>query len=309
MMGEAALKLGPLADLELLDELLTDAADLLEQLKGSLEESRGDAQARLARNAELRNRLENMKKQNNGAFTKILTSTFKKFDRDGSNELEMGEFHKAWKLLGLKGSADEVDRAFHSVDANHSGRIDCDEFVEAIKTNRASELSTTLIMEQMEGQLEGLDSIFAEYRMKQEESRKKFQKTMLRRRMMKKKFDAQLKDQTKVLRAALEDLLDEKDPNANPEEAEFFDKLRDTFNAFDGDGSGQLQFPEYCEAWKFLNQPGGDEAAKKAFDSVDVDHNEVVDQEEFVFSIMGEQAMKYGVLADMEKVNELMSKE
>ena len=146
---------------------------------------------RMSRNAEFRKRLKNLKKSNDGAFAKmmakvgsitgadvsrllsdeqinkILEGTFKKFDRDNSGELEMGEFHKAWKLLKLKGSTDEVDRAFYQVDTNNSGRIDMQEFIEAIKNNRAAELSTTLIMQEMEGQLDGLDNIFAEYKVKQ----------------------------------------------------------------------------------------------------------------------------------------------
>merc|ERR1719210_2969178 len=130
-----------------------------------------------------------------------------------------------------------------------------------------------IIMDQMEGQLEGIDNIFAEHRAKQEEARIRFKKTTLRRRMMKKKFDQQLKEQSKTLKEALESLLDEKLVETDPEEAAFFERLRDTFNAFDGDGSGELQFPEYVEAWKFLNQPGGEQQMKQAFDSVDVDNS------------------------------------
>ena len=62
-----------MADLELLDELLTDAADLLEQLRGSLEESRANSDERKTRNAELRNRMEAMKKQSNSAISKMLS--------------------------------------------------------------------------------------------------------------------------------------------------------------------------------------------------------------------------------------------
>eukprot|EP00492_Amphilonche_elongata_P002237 TRINITY_DN2502_c0_g1_i1.p1 TRINITY_DN2502_c0_g1~~TRINITY_DN2502_c0_g1_i1.p1 ORF type:complete len:71 (+),score=20.82 TRINITY_DN2502_c0_g1_i1:56-268(+) len=50
-------------------------------------------------------------------INKILEATFKKFDRDNSGELEMGEFHKAWKILKLRGTADEIDRAFFQIDA------------------------------------------------------------------------------------------------------------------------------------------------------------------------------------------------
>jgi len=45
---------------------------------------------------------------------------------------------------------------------------------------------------------------------------------------------------------------------------------------------------------------------KQAFASVDVDATGLVDFEEFIFSIMGEKALKYGVLADMERLKELL---
>jgi len=66
--------------------------------------------------------------------------------------------------------------------------------------------------------------------------------------------------------------------------------LKDTFNAFDKDGSAELAFAEYSEAWKFLGQPGNDADIKRAFDSVDVDGSGLVAWDEFVFSIMGEKA-------------------
>jgi Ca2+-binding EF-hand superfamily protein len=75
---------------------------------------------------------------------------------------------------------------------------------------------------------------------------------------------------------------------------------------FDRDGNAELGFPEYNEAWRFLSQPGNDSDIKKAFDSVDVDGTGLVDWDEFVFSIMGEAALKYGTLADMEKLTTLL---
>ena len=35
--------------------------------------------------------------------------------------------------------------------------------------------------------------------------------------------------------------------------------LKDTFNAFDKDGSGEMGFAEYTEAWKFLGRGGSEE--------------------------------------------------
>jgi Ca2+-binding EF-hand superfamily protein len=85
---------------------------------------------------------------------------FKKFDSDNSGELEMREFHAAWKLLGLKGTPAEMDRSFYNVDANNSGRIDMDEFKDSIKSSRSAELSMNLIFETMDGQLEGKQTNF-----------------------------------------------------------------------------------------------------------------------------------------------------
>jgi Ca2+-binding EF-hand superfamily protein len=85
-----------------------------------------------------------------------------------------------------------------------------------------------------------------------------------------------------------------------------FRHLTDKFNAFDKDGNAELGYPEYVEAWKFLQQPGTVKQIKQAFDSVDVDGSSLVDRDEFVFSIMGEKAMKHGVLADMEKLERLL---
>jgi Ca2+-binding EF-hand superfamily protein len=82
--------------------------------------------------------------------------------------------------------------------------------------------------------------------------------------------------------------------------------LKDTFNAFDKDGNAELQYPEYIEAWRFLQQPGTEADIKRAFDAVDVDESGLVEWNEFAFSIMGEKTAKYGVLADMEALAELL---
>eukprot|EP00492_Amphilonche_elongata_P005790 TRINITY_DN954_c0_g1_i2.p1 TRINITY_DN954_c0_g1~~TRINITY_DN954_c0_g1_i2.p1 ORF type:complete len:207 (+),score=56.76 TRINITY_DN954_c0_g1_i2:223-843(+) len=85
-----------------------------------------------------------------------------------------------------------------------------------------------------------------------------------------------------------------------------FKTLKDTFNAFDNDGSAELGYTEYVEAWKFLGLQGGEADIKKAFDSVDVDKSGLVEWTEFAFSIMGEKAQNYGVLADMEDLQRLL---
>jgi Ca2+-binding EF-hand superfamily protein len=133
---------------------------------------------------------------------KVLNSTFKKFDKDGSDELEMPEFIKAWRFLDLKRDDEEIKRSFTNVDVDNSGIVERREFVDAIKGARMAELSLSVLMTQMDGQLEGLEDIFTDYKRKQEESRlqaaadlemskgayAKFQATAKRRRLMKKAY-------------------------------------------------------------------------------------------------------------------------
>ena len=61
-MGQKALNFGALADLELLNTLLEDTAGLLEAMRNDLIDYQEDNEARTKRNAELRARMENMKK-------------------------------------------------------------------------------------------------------------------------------------------------------------------------------------------------------------------------------------------------------
>eukprot|EP00493_Phyllostaurus_siculus_P001051 UN01058 len=86
-------------------------------------------------------------------------------------------------------------------------------------------------------------------------------------------------------------------PSKDPEQERVHNTLKDTFNAFDKDGSAQLGFPEYVESWKFLDRPGSDADIKKAFDSVDIDKSGLIEWSEFAFSLMGEAALNFGPLA------------
>ena len=106
LMGEKAIKYGTLADMEVLSGMLTDTAALLQGLKDSLGESKEANEERATRNAELRSRMKQMKKDFDGNLgsvvgqmmsmmgqdpldimtdeevIKVLTETFKKFDND-----------------------------------------------------------------------------------------------------------------------------------------------------------------------------------------------------------------------------------
>merc|ERR1712079_861252 len=105
--------------------------------------------------------------------------------------------------LDLQGDDEEVKNAFRSVDVDNSGIVERREFVDAIKGARMAELSLSVLMTQMDGQLEGLEDIFLEYKRKQEEARlqaqadlemgaeafAKFKATAKRRRLMKKQYE------------------------------------------------------------------------------------------------------------------------
>ena len=108
--------------------MLSETAGLLSAMKDDLVNSNMTNEERAKRNAELRERMNRMKKDMNGSIGKImnkmlgmmgqdprdlltedqinklLDATFDKFDKDGSGQLEKPEFRKAWAFLGLEGS-------------------------------------------------------------------------------------------------------------------------------------------------------------------------------------------------------------
>merc|ERR1719210_818934 len=233
--------------------------------------------------------------------------------------MEFKEFGQAWEFLGLQGSPEEIKAAFQSVDKDGSGVVDRVEFCEAVKGSRMAELSLSVLLTQMDGHLEGMDDFFADYKKKKAEAdaeaaaaaamnKEKFAAflaTARRRRLMKKQNEIKVAEFVSQLTMILHEMTNVPD-DRNPEERKMYVTVKDTFNAFDRDGNAELAFPEYYEAWKFLGQPGSDDQIKQAFDSVDVDATGLVDFEEFIFSIMQEKALKYGVLADMERLKTLL---
>eukprot|EP00494_Astrolonche_serrata_P032819 UN33088 len=124
---------------------------------------------------------------------------------------------------------------------------------------------------------------------------------------MKKNWEENIAKMTKSIIEKLAAISTVKVPTKDPEQEKMYKTLRDTFDAFDKDGSAQLGFPEYCEAWRFLQRPGTDADIKKCFDSVDVDGSGLVEWSEFAFSLMGEKALNFGALADLELLNNLLA--
>jgi Ca2+-binding EF-hand superfamily protein len=307
---------GVLADLEKLQELLNDTLGQFALLKDALGTAEGNAKSRQKRNAQLRNRLESVKdqvsKDMNDLFSsmmgvrpedvltdeeidKHLTDAFNKFDTSKDGKLGEWEFTQAWFFLGLKGSEDEIAEAFKSVDADNSGLVDLSEFKKAIKSERLTELNLGHLLEKMGVQLHNIDGKFDA-----------FKATETRRRLMKKEYEEKIKNLTKVIINKLSSLSSKPLPARDAKKEKMYNTIRDTFNAFDADGSRQLGFPEYKEAWKFLNRPGTDPEIKKTFDSVDVDGTGTVEWAEFVFTLMGKDALEFGALADLEVLSGLL---
>ena len=156
----------------------------------------------------------------------------------------------------------EVDRAFQSVDSDGSGKVDRVEFKNAIKDSRVEELGMSVILSQMDGHLSNMEDIFADYKKKlesgasdsaaaekrQQEAIEALKNTARRRRLMKREMETKISELTRTLKKTLADVQGRE--IVSTKEEDLYYQLQDTFNAFDRDGSAELGFPEYKEAWK-----------------------------------------------------------
>ena len=129
----------------------------------------------------------------------------------------------------MKGSESEIKDAFKEVDSNTSGLIDINEFMTAIKGSRMAELSLGKVLQKMGVQLNNLDGQY-----------ERFQATMQRRRLMKKQYEEDLSKMADMMIDKLCGLVKKELPQKDPEQEKMYNTLKDTFNAFDKDGSLQL---------------------------------------------------------------------
>jgi len=217
---------------------------------------------------------------------KHLTDAFNKFDYTNDGRLSFKEFGEAWRYLGLKASGDELREAFDVVDTDKSGLVDVHEFKTAVKDNRLTELNMTVLLDAMGVEL---GSIADRY--------KAFSATQARRRAQRKTMEETLSER---LSNCVNELCSITGKPRDTSKAEVHREMRTTFDKFDRNGSGELNLEEYKKAWKFLGKPGTEQEMEEAFASVDIDNSGYVEWDEFVFSLQGEEAMKYGLLADME---------
>merc|ERR1719499_1137305 len=233
---------------------------------------------------------------------KILTDVFKKFDVDGSGTMELPEFKVAWrKELNLGGSDAEIAKAFQDVDVDNSGVIELPEFKQAIKGERLAELNMKVIASNMENSIDSLATYMKNFKERYDNA----VATARRRRKMRAQFQNRLMMRSNELLDKLEDANSDEANERDTEGAKFYRQLMETFDAFDKDGNGELQFPEYTSAWRFLSQPGSDQDIRNAFNSVDIDRSGLVDRDEFVLSIMGPKANDFGPIADLDRLDSL----
>merc|ERR1712110_709525 len=93
-----------------------------------------------------------------------LTDAFRRFDDNGNGTLDSWEFTQAWTWLGLKGSKDEIEDAFTSVDRDNSGVIDLDEFRNAIKSERLAELNLRVVLKKMGVHMETVEDRYSKFK-------------------------------------------------------------------------------------------------------------------------------------------------
>merc|ERR1711884_150210 len=114
---------------------------------------------------------------------------------------------------------------------------------------------------------------------------------------MKKEYEDNVARVTKDIIEKLSGIFDIPVPKKDPKAEQQYKTLRDTFDAFDKDGSLELAYDEYKESWKFMSRPGSEDEIKRAFDSVDIDGSGQIEFTEYAFSMMGKKAADFGPLA------------
>jgi len=220
------------------------------------------------------------------ALQKHLSNAFDKFDNSRDGRLNFKEFQSAWKELGLKASVAELRDAFNVVDTDKSGLIDKHEFISAVKDNRLTELNMNVLLKAMGVEVGNVRDKYAAYNA-----------TQSRRRKQRKTMEATLASSLSDMADLLCQVTGRK---RDLDKSKAIQEMTETFERFDRNGSGELNLEEYQKAWRFLGRAGSDADITKAFKTVDIDNSGFIEFEEFVFSLMGDEAQKYGLLADME---------
>ena len=126
----------------------------------------------------------------------------------------IGEFTQAWNFLGLKGTPDEINKAFNEVDVDGSGVVSFKEFSDAIQGNRLAELNVSGLLTKMDGTLSNLGSYLA----KVGNSFDILKKTEERRRLMKEEWEANIDSKTVEIIQKLQKALGRPETQVDDEE-------------------------------------------------------------------------------------------
>jgi len=327
IMGPESVKFGPIADMDKLDSLIDAVLVLIDNHKHELASNLKSADERELENARLLSRMKNQRNELTSGMNKIvrammgltgtgdvegflqskevdkyLVEAFNKYDKNGNGTLSYREFKQAWQSMNLGGSDEEIKQAFQSVDSDYSGLIEWSEFSKAIKESRLSELGIQAILGSIGVEM---DNVLAKFQ-RDKGNYDAMQATMRRRAQRSREMQETVGKLLGELLSAVGDKVEIDLPERDPQRQQMYNDLLDTFKAFDRDNNAYLIFSEYQEAWRFLNLPGDSEAVKTAFDNVDIDRSGTVDINEFLFSIMGQEAANYGYLADMERLEKIL---
>jgi hypothetical protein len=171
-------------------------------------------------------------------MNEILTEVFDKFDRDGNGTMELREFRKAWSELNLSGSDKDVLKAFKDVDVDKSGVIELKEFQQAIRGERLAELNMNTLVTNLDGTIDSLDKYMKNFKSKYE----KAVATARRRRQNQGDIIRRIAERSTELLAKFEEVNNEEVVAQDEEGAKMYRQLLETYDAFDNDGNGELQF-------------------------------------------------------------------
>merc|ERR1719361_579680 len=106
-----------------------------------------------------------------------------------------------------------------------------------VKEARIEELGMKILLESIGVEMDELEGLFGSY----EDRYASFAKSAERRRKMRKEFEEGVEKNTKAIIKQLSAITgDEEADKRDPDRMAFYQQCKDTFNAFDKDGSGKL---------------------------------------------------------------------
>eukprot|EP00492_Amphilonche_elongata_P000673 TRINITY_DN1383_c0_g1_i2.p1 TRINITY_DN1383_c0_g1~~TRINITY_DN1383_c0_g1_i2.p1 ORF type:complete len:306 (+),score=85.22 TRINITY_DN1383_c0_g1_i2:388-1305(+) len=221
---------------------------------------------------------------------RFLIDEFRTANKRGDDRFTAKEFNDVVKALELGFDDYELGEIFSKADSDKTGLASLLNCVNAVSQDRGTELTFRVLFSTLADEL----GVSVGYR-----------SSSKRRNIAKRTAFLQFEALTTDLTTKLINLLDvgvEMD-----DERKFYDNLRDAFNAFDADGSGELSYNEFKEVCKFLGKPTSESEISALFQAADTDRSGILDFDEVASAIMGEAAaQKHGLMNSLTKANDLV---